>query len=356
MEKYYHKLGSYQLMITSKYFDNINDFKNLEYATKKAKGNMEKFHFNPLSLTKETRKYFTSLETLHIYKRGDEEFRDEKFYKRILHYDIDYEEYLRKKQEDDEYLNVILDKKSTEKMKEIPPGVTEIGNECFSYQDDITEIVLPDNITSIGQNCFNENNGLSNVVLSSTLKKIKFGCFYDLSSLKELSIPGSVTSIDGVICEKCSQLTSMIIPSEWHLFGNRYFNQRNKLCSFELPESVVVVNGEPIERNPIDKFDIPTYVTAIGDYAFIYDYQLKSIGIPTSVREIGCYAFAECKELRSIDISSVRRIGLKAFYGCISLESIEIPTSVSAFGRGCFFGTGITKQNYPKLPHHCFLP
>ena len=96
MEEYKNKLGSYQLMITSKYFDDINDFKNLEYATKKAKGNMEKFHFNPIPLTRETRKYFTHLETLHVYNEGDEEFRNEHFYKRIIHYEIDYEDCLKK--------------------------------------------------------------------------------------------------------------------------------------------------------------------------------------------------------------------------------------------------------------------
>ena len=39
-------LGSYQMMIASKYFETIEDFENLEIATKKAEGNMEKFHFN----------------------------------------------------------------------------------------------------------------------------------------------------------------------------------------------------------------------------------------------------------------------------------------------------------------------
>ena len=48
MNQYYHKLGPYHLMVASQYFDSIDDFKNMEYATKKGKGNMEKFHFNPI--------------------------------------------------------------------------------------------------------------------------------------------------------------------------------------------------------------------------------------------------------------------------------------------------------------------
>ena len=36
-----NKLGPYQLMIASQYFESIDDFKHLELATKNAKGNME---------------------------------------------------------------------------------------------------------------------------------------------------------------------------------------------------------------------------------------------------------------------------------------------------------------------------
>ena len=111
-------------MVASQYFESINDFKNLELATKKAKDNMEKFHFNPISLTRETRKYFTQLETLHVYERGNEEFRDEKFFKRIIHYRVKWNEYFQRKEEDDVYLDVVLDEESTKGMKEYGNCVT----------------------------------------------------------------------------------------------------------------------------------------------------------------------------------------------------------------------------------------
>ena len=90
------KLGVYQLMITSKYFNDFDDFKHLQFATPKAKEIMAMFHFNPIPLIKESRKYFSQLETLHVYNKGDEEFRNEHFYKRIIHYEIDYEDCLKK--------------------------------------------------------------------------------------------------------------------------------------------------------------------------------------------------------------------------------------------------------------------
>ena len=95
MDKYKNKLGPYQLMVASQYFNDINDFKHLELATPTAKDNMEKFHFNPIPLNQDTIKYFTQLETLHAYYKGDEEFRNEHFYKRIIHYQNNYQEYCR---------------------------------------------------------------------------------------------------------------------------------------------------------------------------------------------------------------------------------------------------------------------
>ena len=92
MEEYKNKLGRYQLIVASQYFNTIDDYKNLEYATKKAKEIMTMFHFNLIPLTKRTRKYFSQLETLHVYKKGDEEFRNEQFYKRIIHFEVTYSE------------------------------------------------------------------------------------------------------------------------------------------------------------------------------------------------------------------------------------------------------------------------
>ena len=85
---------------------------------------MEKFHFNPIPLTRETRKYFTSLETLHVYNRGDCEFREEYFYKRIIHYDVGYQEYLRKREDKDIFLHVVSGYYCSN-SRETPHGISQ---------------------------------------------------------------------------------------------------------------------------------------------------------------------------------------------------------------------------------------
>ena len=89
-----------------------------------------------------------------MYHKGDEEFRNEKFYKRVIHYEIDYEECLEQKQDCDEYLYVTFYKYLVKEVNEIPPGVTRIDDDCFKERDDIIEIIMPDSVTSIGDCCF----------------------------------------------------------------------------------------------------------------------------------------------------------------------------------------------------------
>ncbi|GAB1227707.1 hypothetical protein ENUP19_0352G0009 [Entamoeba nuttalli] len=44
------KIGYNEIMIGSKYFEDINDFINLEMRVKRFRGNMDQFQFNPILL------------------------------------------------------------------------------------------------------------------------------------------------------------------------------------------------------------------------------------------------------------------------------------------------------------------
>ena len=82
------------------------------------------------------------METLHVYKRRDEEFRYEHFYKRIIHYHVRYKEFIKKKRSEDIFLDVEFDALSASEKKEIPPGITHIGVRAFQYRDDIPTAFL----------------------------------------------------------------------------------------------------------------------------------------------------------------------------------------------------------------------
>ncbi|EDR28874.1 hypothetical protein EDI_038570 [Entamoeba dispar SAW760] len=92
------KLGYNEIMIVSMYFNDINDFINLEIGIKRFQGNMERFHFNPIPLNQYSRKLFTNIETFHIYNEKDKIFNDGKIFKKVTWYEVDYSTYLQEKE------------------------------------------------------------------------------------------------------------------------------------------------------------------------------------------------------------------------------------------------------------------
>ena len=59
-------LDNYTMFITSRHFESIDDYINLEMGVKRFNGNMTNFHYNPIALTEITRQLFTHLQTLYI--------------------------------------------------------------------------------------------------------------------------------------------------------------------------------------------------------------------------------------------------------------------------------------------------
>ena len=67
----YGQCNNYCVFIASRHFESIQDFINLEMAVKRFRGNLEKFHYNPISLTEELLPFFPNVQTLHLYNNED---------------------------------------------------------------------------------------------------------------------------------------------------------------------------------------------------------------------------------------------------------------------------------------------
>ena len=104
-------------------------------------------------------------------------------------------------------------------------------------------------------------------------------------------------------------------------------------------------------------YDGGTYsVTTIGENAFYYCDDLKSISMP-SVTTIGDYAFDWCESLTSISMPSVTTIGYEAFGECSALTSVEMPSVTTigdwAFG-GCDALTSVDMPSVTTIGDHAF--
>ena len=63
--------NTYCLYITSKYFETINDYINFEMVSRRIKGNREKFKYNPIPLSQQSRSFFPNIQQHFLYNPND---------------------------------------------------------------------------------------------------------------------------------------------------------------------------------------------------------------------------------------------------------------------------------------------
>ena len=97
------------------------------------------------------------------------------------------------------------------------------------------------------------------------------------------------------------------------------------LANITIPDSVTSIDGGAFYNcRSLTNITIPNSVTSIGGWAFSNCTSLENIIIPDSIVSIGKKAFADCRSLKRITIpDSVISVGLNAFNGCSSLKKID---------------------------------
>lgn len=133
-------------------------------------------------------------------------------------------------------------------------------------------------------------------------------------------------------------MTVAVIPDGVTSIGDRAFQYCINLKSVTIPDSVTSIGERAFELcKSLTSITIGDGVTSIGYCAFYHCESLESVTIPNSVKTIGNSAFGGCKNLTNIYIpNSVTHIGDEAFYFCKSIKSMTIPSSVTSIGRSAF--------------------
>ena len=178
---------------------------------------------------------------------------------------------------------------------------------------------------------------------------------WDTNNDGELSYAeaAAVTDIGDVFSEN----DKIIAFSEFKYFegivslSNKAFYNCVNLWKIELPQYLTkfeegTVNGGAtngfrgygsFSGTSIANIVLPKVIKSIGNGAFAYCDELKSVKIPNGVSSIESHAFRDCTSLTSVLIpDSVTAIGNSAFSGCASLTSIAIPDSATSIGKYTF--------------------
>ena len=113
----------------------------------------------------------------------------------------------------------------------------------------------------------------------------------------------------------------------------RFHNKSKDFVQGDDPSVLAAYNGTDKDVVIPDGFEI------IGESAFKYRDDIRSVRLPYRVREIGNEAFYHCINLERIiwdEDSELEKIGAHAFAYCNSLGDIRFPSSLSEIGEGAF--------------------
>lgn len=386
-------------MIVAKYLRSIEDHKTLILTSSKAEEDMDRFHFNPVSIKPSQVKFYPKIATLHLYTDDDlNAFLDaigeitKKFYRIDVWAKLSYSEAkhklktLKKLTYDDSvgsvtFRNVFINYKDEigrieNKRFKFAEGIYICPQdqckstyvikalECFYLPDRraIKSAEIPDSVLSIGARTFYEL-GIRSIVIPKNVTSIRYSAFKDCINLSSIEIPNGVISIGNEAFKGCVKLTSIILPNSIISIGENVFSDSNAECKFtvysEGMKNLLIslgINEKQIIKNadklcwwlpPDGHLKIPGGL--VWTYAFKNRLDIKSVDISTKITSFVPYAFSCCRNLTSITIpTSIKSIEKSVFYKCKNLKSIEIPSSVTHLGDEAFYGCLFTSLQLPN--------
>ena len=221
-------------------------------------------------------------------------------------------------------------------------NLTEIGSHAFDGTS-LTFLTLPDTVETLGEYAFGNINTLNSVNIPEKLTTAD-RAFAGSKKLNELrnKIEG-IRIPDGMF--ENTGLTTFIVPSGIKEIGKYAFrNNKSTAISFDgpqegfkdviLPVGLTKIDSRAFESTEIGYYDIPDTVSEIGDGAFRFNPNLKSIKLPSELKALKGYLFEGNKGMKLLVIpDKVESIDTNAFVNMEGLENVYIPASVTNIGE-----------------------
>lgn len=221
-------------------------------------------------------------------------------------------------------------------------------------------------------------NGTYNVTnyVSAEVNVPSEGC--DHTSVEQAT-PSITVSSSGLITAKATQ-SAGLVPAGTKSATKQLTTQGAKIVTPSSSEQVAVSAGTYVtgdikvaavsggdsgssdaEQNFIDliekKFEnikwtqLPSSLTAIGDYAFRNCHLLALTSLPDGVTSIGDYAFYMCMEMPLNALpDGITEIGAWAFYNCRKISIKTLPSKLNTISTRAFHNSSLTEITFKSTP------
>ena len=212
---------------------------------------------------------------------------------------------------------------------------------------------VPDNgvtlsVVEIAEEAFYQCTGLTGVTIPNSVTSIE-GSAFASTGLTTVTIPGGVTTIGTFVFDQCNELKRIEVAAESTTFtsvdGVLFSADKSTLVycpngrsgTYAVPDGVTTIGATAFAHCALlEGVSLPAGVTRIEASAFQDCNRLKAFTLPQGVEEIGDYAFGMCQKLTEILIPhSVTVLGIRAFAGCMGLSKVFLE-----FNKDCWVKNG----------------
>lgn len=185
---------------------------------------------------------------------------------------------------------------------------------------------------------FRDRTGLKEIILSPTLQSIGEYAFYR-TNLSAITIPASVTSIGkyAFYGYDAATLSSVVFEEGSNLrsIGEYAFQYCTNLKSIDLPDGITYLSYAVFQYSGLETIKLPSHLREITSYAF-YSSKLTGVDFPESLTSIGDGAFYGCNLTSVTFPESVTNIGNEAFRNNVNLTDIELPSGLLTLSSSLF--------------------
>ena len=169
----------------------------------------------------------------------------------------------------------------------LPQSVSNIQTNVFRFCQNLEHIVLPDSMIMINSNSF-AGTGIKSIIFPQKGNlQLAYNAFAE-SKLRSIYIPANVTRIYDYMLSDCDDLISITVDQD----NGKYDSREGCNAIIETATNTLIASC----KNTV----VPSSVTALGNYAFYHNKELKTLELPEGIETIGNYIMSTCDSLTEV--------------------------------------------------------
>ena len=169
----------------------------------------------------------------------------------------------------------------------LPQSVSNIQTNVFRFCQNLEHIVLPDSMIMINSNSF-AGTGIKSIIFPQKGNlQLAYNAFAE-SKLRSIYIPANVTRIYDYMLSDCDDLISITVDQD----NGKYDSREGCNAIIETATNTLIASC----KNTV----VPSSVTALGNYAFYHNKELKTLELPEGIKTIGNYIMSTCDSLTEV--------------------------------------------------------